>query len=44
MYDYFYQAALHYEIDAIIRVAGDCPMIDPHHGRWGYSGIQEVEC
>ena len=26
----FYQAARHYKADAVIRVAGDCPLIDPH--------------
>lgn len=27
--DRFYRAALHYEADAVIRVTGDCPLIDP---------------
>ena len=28
--DRFYQAARHYRADAVIRVTGDCPLIDPH--------------
>lgn len=28
--DRFYQAARHYKADAVIRVTGDCPLIDPH--------------
>lgn len=27
--DRFYQAARHYKADAVIRVTGDCPLIDP---------------
>lgn len=27
--DWYYQAARHYEVDLVVRICGDCPLIDP---------------